>query len=87
MENPFVYGRYVTDADFTDRREELAYLVRELEANGRIFLISPRRYKLRSSSYVVRGLKLLQQKGLVDKENDHYLLTDIFFEKWLGMGR
>jgi hypothetical protein len=37
MENPFVYGRYVTGAACTDREEELAYLVRELESNGRIF--------------------------------------------------
>jgi hypothetical protein len=44
MENPFVYGRYVSGEAFTDRVEELAYLVRELESNGRIFLISPRRY-------------------------------------------
>jgi hypothetical protein len=44
MENPFVYGRYVTGEAFTDRKDELAYLVRELASNGRIFLISPRRY-------------------------------------------
>jgi hypothetical protein len=37
MENPFVYGRYVSGEAFTDREEEKAYLVRELESNGRIF--------------------------------------------------
>ncbi len=35
MENPLVYGRYVTGEAFTDREEELAHLVRELASNGR----------------------------------------------------
>ena len=46
-----------------------------------------KRFELQSSSFVIQGLKLLQQKGLVDKENDHYIFADVFFEKWVKMGR
>jgi AAA+ ATPase superfamily predicted ATPase len=65
-------------------------LLKAIAQTGGVALSSVRhirRYELRSSSSVARGLKLLQQRGLVDKENDHYIFTDIFFEKWVTMGR
>jgi hypothetical protein len=65
-------------------------LLKAIAQSGGVALSSVRkirRYELRSSSSVARGLKLLQQKGLIDKENDHYVFTDIFFEKWVAMGR
>ncbi len=70
MENPFVYGRYVSGEAFTDRAEELAYLVRELESNGRIFLISPRRYGKSSLLQCVR--QELFKKGLLVAYFDLY---------------
>jgi hypothetical protein len=65
-------------------------LLKALAQTGGVALTSGRnlkRFELRSSSAVSRGLQLLQQKGLVDKENAHYVFTDIFFEKWIQIGR
>jgi hypothetical protein len=65
-------------------------LLKAIARTGGVALTSVRhirRFELQSSSFVSRGLKLLQQKGLVEKENDHYVFTDIFFEKWVEMGR
>jgi len=73
MENPFVYGRYVTGEAFTDREEELTYLVRELESNGRIFLISPRRYGKSSLLQLVR--QALLKKGLLVAYFDLYKIA------------
>lgn len=63
MENPFVDGRYVSGEAFTGRAEEQAYLVRELESNGRIFLISPRRYG--KSSLLQSARQELLKKNLL----------------------
>ncbi len=41
------------------------------------------RYGLNASSFVSKGLSLLQKKNLVEKHNDHYEFNDIFFEKWV----
>ncbi len=73
MENPFVYGRYVSGEAFTDRTEELGYLVRELESNGRIFLISPRRYG--KSSLLQRVRHELLKKGLLVAYFDLYKIA------------
>lgn len=73
MENPFVYGRYVTGGAFTDREEELAYLVRELQSNGRIFLISPRRYG--KSSLLQRVRQELLKKGSLVAYFDLYKIV------------
>ncbi|MGH7598327.1 MAG: hypothetical protein ACREOI_18380, partial [bacterium] len=65
-------------------------LLKAIALTGGVALASVRnikRFELRSSSAVSRGLQLLQQKGLVDKENAHYVFTDIFFEKWVTTGR
>jgi hypothetical protein len=73
MENPFVYGRYVTGEAFTDRKDELAYLVRELASNGRIFLISPRRYG--KSSLLQHARQELLKKGLLVAYFDLYKIA------------
>jgi uncharacterized protein len=70
MENPFVYGRYVSGEAFADREDELAYLVHELESNGRIFLISPRRYG--KSSLLQRTRQELLKKGILVAYFDLY---------------
>jgi hypothetical protein len=75
MDNPFVYGRYVIGDAFTDREEELAYLVCELEANGRIFLISPRRYG--KSSLLQHVRQQLLKKGLLVAYLDMYKIATI----------
>ena len=41
------------------------------------------RYGLQASSFVNKGLSLLQKKNLVEKRNDRYEFNDIFFEKWI----
>lgn len=44
MKNPFQYGGIVSGPYFVDRTEEIKELVREMENNNRVFLVSPRRF-------------------------------------------
>jgi hypothetical protein len=44
MKNPFQYGGIVSGPYFADRSEEIKELTREMENNGRVFLVSQRRY-------------------------------------------
>ena len=41
--NPFVVGKYLSDAYFCDRSEETAFLQKQLENGRDVALISPRR--------------------------------------------
>lgn len=44
MDNPFRYGLLVDEPFFTDRKEELQYIVQFLQSENQLVLISPRRY-------------------------------------------
>ncbi|BBO70931.1 ATPase [Desulfosarcina alkanivorans] len=44
MKNPFQYGGIVSGPYFADRSQELNTLLREMENNNRVFLVSPRRF-------------------------------------------
>ena len=44
MQNPFKYGGIVSGPYFADRTEEIQELLREMENNARVFLVSPRRF-------------------------------------------
>ncbi len=56
-ENPFVYGEIIDDANFVDRTDELARLVRDLADGQKVFLLSPRRFG-KSSLVSIAFLKL-----------------------------
>jgi len=62
-QNPFVYGEVVPAAAFVDRVDELARLVRDLEAAQKVFLISPRRYG--KSSLIRRALAAMARRGAI----------------------
>ncbi|MBC8526817.1 MAG: hypothetical protein H8D22_08175, partial [Candidatus Cloacimonetes bacterium] len=62
MKNPFVYGEAVTGENFSNRKEELCEITRDLEDCERIFLISPRRYG--KTSLIMNALENLRTKGL-----------------------
>ena len=66
MPNPFVYGEVVPGDAFVDRIDELARLVRDLEAAQKIFLISPRRYG--KSSLIRRALATMTRRGAIAVE-------------------
>jgi hypothetical protein len=66
MENPFVYGEVVPPSAFTDREEELARLVADLEDGQKVFLISPRRFG--KSSLVRQALRTLARRRLLSLE-------------------
>jgi len=57
LENPFVYGEVVDDANFVNRTSELGQLVRDLADGQKVFLLSPRRFG-KSSLVSVAMLKL-----------------------------
>jgi hypothetical protein len=57
LENPFVFGEIIDDANFVNRTEELSHLVRDLADGQKVFLLSPRRFG-KSSLVSVALLKL-----------------------------
>ena len=61
-----MYGEVVPAAAFVDRIDELARLVRDLEAAQKIFLISPRRYG--KSSLIRRALATMTRRGAIAVE-------------------
>jgi AAA+ ATPase superfamily predicted ATPase len=44
VQNPFKYGGIVSGPYFADRTEEIQELLRAMESNARVFLVSPRRF-------------------------------------------
>jgi len=62
LENPFVYGEIVDDADFVNRTSELDKLVRDLADGQKIFLLSPRRFG--KSSLVALALLRLKKRHI-----------------------
>jgi AAA+ ATPase superfamily predicted ATPase len=62
LENPFVYGEIVDDADFVNRTSELDQLVRDLADGQKIFLLSPRRFG--KSSLVALALLRLKKRHI-----------------------
>lgn len=58
VENPFVFGEIIDDANFVDRVEERDQLLRDLSDGQKVFLLSPRRFGKSSLVAVV----LLQLK-------------------------
>jgi hypothetical protein len=62
LENPFVYGEIVDEADFVDRTNELGQLVRDLADGQKIFLLSPRRFG--KSSLVSLALLRLKKRHI-----------------------
>lgn len=75
MKNPFVYGEAVTGENFSNRKEELCEITRDLEDCERIFLISPRRYG--KTSLIMNVVENLRTKGLYTVYIDLYKATSI----------
>jgi AAA+ ATPase superfamily predicted ATPase len=63
MNNPFLFGTTVTGKFFTDRKEELQSLVRDLSSGQNVLMFSPRRFG--KTSLVKRALEALSARGLV----------------------
>jgi len=75
MDNPFRYGEVVTGSDFADRREEQKETLQELRNNGRIFLISPRRYG--KTSLIINVLDKLRKEGFYTAYIDLYRASSL----------
>ena len=73
--NPFIYGEVVTGSDFADRKTEQEELIRDLQANGRIFLISPRRYG--KTSLIIQTLNRLKKEGFLVAYLDLYRVSSL----------
>jgi hypothetical protein len=61
-ENPFVFGEIIDDANFVNRIDELAQLVRDLADGQKVFLLSPRRFG--KSSLVALALLKLKKRHI-----------------------
>lgn len=70
MTNPFRFGQVVTGEHFTDREKEIEEISRELKQEGRVFLISPRRYG--KTSLVANILEGLRRQGMLTAHLDLY---------------
>lgn len=55
MRNPFKFGTIVEDEFFTDRTQELQYVMRVMDSENHLILISPRRFG--KSSLVIKAAK------------------------------
>jgi hypothetical protein len=62
MENPFVFGEIIDDANFVNRTEELSHLIRDLADGQKVFLLSPRRFG--KSSLVAMALLRLKKRHI-----------------------
>ena len=63
MRNPFKLGTIVEDDFFTDRTQELQYIMRVMESENHLILISPRRFG--KSSLVVKAAKQMERPYLL----------------------
>jgi hypothetical protein len=88
--NPFKYGTAVSGEDFADREAELQQLSSRLRETVRNFLVAPRRYG--KTSLIRNVLMSLQKqrfpsalcsKGILRKEQDHYIFEDVLFGRWV----
>ena len=61
MEIPFVYGKIVSDNDFTDREEETRKLVSNFLSQTNTAIISPRRWG--KSSLVNKAIEVVSKPG------------------------
>src|ERR1700734_2983450 len=88
LENPFVFGEIIDDANFVNRTEELAQLVRDLADGQMVFLLSPRRFG--KSSLVALALLKLQKRHIrtvsitVSSYSSYTQFLEKFAEKVLG---
>lgn len=61
MEVPFVYGKIAFEPDFTDRKDDLQWLLSNFEAGNNCILISPRRWG--KSSLVAKSVAEFKEKS------------------------
>src|ERR1044072_1683320 len=66
--NPFTFGELVQDEAFTDRRDELAQLTRDLENGQNVVLVAPRR--VGKSSLVQTALRPASARAMPVVEVD-----------------
>lgn len=84
MKNPFKFGTIVEDEFFTDRISELQYVMRVLDSENHLILISPRRFG--KSSLVIKAAKqagrpylLLNMQNVINTQDfATKLLKEIF---------
>ena len=62
VENPFVFGEIIDDANFVNRADERSQLVRDLADGQKVFLLSPRRFG--KSSLVAVAMQQLKKRHI-----------------------
>ena len=62
MENPFKFGTIVEDEYFTDRIEEVKYIIQFIQSPNHLVLISPRRFG--KSSVVAKAISQSGRKSI-----------------------
>ena len=73
-ENPFVFGTVVSGENFTDRKNEIEELVKDLTGKTNLIIFSPRRYG--KTSLIFQVVKKLQKKGIICVYVDLYPVTN-----------
>lgn len=73
MENPFQYGKVVSDPYFTDREEELKSLTQDVTGKHNVVLYSPRRYG--KTSLLLKLANSMKDKGYNVLYLDFYRIT------------
>ncbi|KPV62409.1 MAG: hypothetical protein AOA65_1860 [Candidatus Bathyarchaeota archaeon BA1] len=44
-----------------------------------------RKHDLKTGAHLAKALEQLQSKGIVEKENKQYTISDVFFKEWLKL--
>lgn len=73
-ENPFVFGTIVSNESFTDRKNEIAELVKDLTGKTNLIIFSPRRYG--KTSLIFQVMEKLRKKGVTCVYVDLYPATN-----------
>ncbi|MCB5262869.1 MAG: ATP-binding protein [Candidatus Cloacimonetes bacterium] len=75
MQNPFQYGKVVSDAYFTDREEEFASIVAEVKNRHNLVMYSPRRYG--KTSLLLKIAQEMKARGWNVIYLDFYRVTSL----------
>lgn len=75
---------YTSMWDATKGKQRSLLMALAVSDKPRIYSVDFRNtYHLGAASTVEKAAKYLEEKGLIDREDDDYLISDIFFKEWL----
>lgn len=85
-QSPFQFGTLATNENFIDRKEDRALLKQLLSSHINVMLISSQPvkqiYNLGNPNTIVKNKKTLQNKDIIEKQNDGFVFVDPIYCIW-----